>query len=63
MRDPVRVYHPELDATAVVPAKTVPIRQRKGWVLADAPISSEPEESTTPPSGGIFDPEREGSNS
>lgn len=54
MSDNVRVYHPVLDTFADVPAKTLPIRERKGWVPADdvAPISSDDEESTTPPLWG-----------
>lgn len=52
MQNAVRVYHPELDTFAVVPAKSLPARQGKGWVVVDEATPSDAEDSHTPPLWG-----------
>lgn len=65
MPDRVQVYHPESDNLAVIAAKTLPIRQRKGWVVVDdvALTSSNPDEVTTPPARGDNEPPSTGEES
>lgn len=65
MTDTVRVYHPESDNFAVIATKTLPIRERKGWVVADdvTAASSELDEVTTPPARGDNEPPSTGEES